>query len=486
MKMNKKTVLYNGIICIILEVVLFLLLGKSGAVFTMLIGAIAIPVVILLINIMFFSIENALLVFIFAIPLLPISGYIMNRLNLLSLQWAVYLLFYILTTIALMYNGLFKKIDLKNIIIKDKIIRGLLLVLLIANIIFAYNKTLTFMIIALSFIPFILYFIIIKAVKLNNKKDFYNKVLVAFTVGCIASSLPDVIIFIYTWISGNKSIRLFGPLGSNFILIYDLLLYVIVIAKWVKNKEIKSYWTILVISLSIIISMQMSRGALISFVAIIITYLIFNPSNWKKYISIGLIFGTILTANVFSRKDVSSDESLKELGEAITSTEDGDATNIALGEDGLSKIIMKIIDSQSRTRQVIWKTGIAVSKDYPTTGVGLGNFKYFFNEYSGTKKDYSDAHNLYLNMSSELGTPFMLLGLLLHIIIGVGSLIKFFMEKDKNKKNNYLSLMIIAGVVLVYGNFTGLAFQTTNLIYSFTPTFIILFVLFYRDYIQEF
>ena len=46
--------------------------------------------------------------------------------------------------------------------------------------------------------------------------------------------------------------------------------------------------------------------------------------------------------------------------------------------------------------------------------------------------------------------------------------------------------MCMITVFILYGNLTGISFQTTNEIYSFTPTFIILFGLFYVDYVEEF
>ena len=118
--------------------------------------------------------------------------------------------------------------------------------------------------------------------------------------------------------------------------------------------------------------------------------------------------------------------------------------------------------------------------------MGIGNFKYFYQEYSGSERPYSDAHNIFLNMSTELGVPFMILGMILLVIVGLTSLINYFKNKDNRLKKSYLALMTIAGIVLVYGNLTGIAFQTTNEIYSFTPTFIFTFILLYRDYIEEF
>ncbi|WP_346939231.1 hypothetical protein [uncultured Clostridium sp.] len=82
-----------------------------------------------------------------------------------------------------------------------------------------------------------------------------------------------------TWMGGNKDIRIFGPIGSNFILIYDLIILQVLIAKWINEKTVKNVWTILVLSMCFIMSMQLSRGAWINFIAIFVIYLIFDVKN---------------------------------------------------------------------------------------------------------------------------------------------------------------------------------------------------------------
>lgn len=483
MRIDKKSLLINIAICVILEVVLFLLLGGKAGLFTTILGIFSIPICIVLVNLMLISLENSILIFTFLVPMIPIVGYLMNRAKMLDYQWIVYTIFYIGTFLIMVKHKVFKNINKNKLVIKNKIIKGLLIILLIINIIFAYNKQLSFMIVTLSFLPFIIFFFIIGSINLNDRNRFYEKILISFVLGCIISSAPDILQFILTWIKGNKNIRLFGPLGSNFMLSYVLLAYVLVLNKWVKEKGWKNIWTIIVVAMSFIISMQMSRGALLSFIAIFIAYLIFDIKNWKKYIVVFLAFGSILSYNVFSRSDVANDESIKELQDIIV-TDNPDRKN--LEDMQIGGVLAEIIKSQSKTRQILWETGILLTNDYKYTGVGAGNFKYFFDEYSGTNKGYSDAHNILLNMSSELGLPFMILSLLLIIIITIESLIKFFLERDKRIKLNYLSLVIIMGVILLYGNLTGMNFYNINQIYSFTPTFMILFVLFYRDNIKEF
>lgn len=482
LNLNKNKFAYIGI-CIILELVFLIAMRNSNAKLTLILGVIGIPCVLGLINFMFLSLERAILAIGFLIPMVPISGYVMIRLGLLHIQWVMHAGFYIISAIALIKNGLLKSIKKENIVIKNKIIRSILLILLIISSSLAFDKLLSFKIILLSFIPFGLYILILKSIEVRNKKKFLNDVLFAVCLGCIVSSIPDILYFFMTWMGGNKYIRIFGPIGSNFILIYDLIILPILIAKWINEKAIKSVWTILVLSMCFIMSMQLSRGAWINFIAIFVIYLIFDVKNWKKYLPLLLVFGAILTYNVIDRPDVKSDSSLQEIQGVIVGHKVPDAD---LGERGPNKLLRKLIESQSKSRQIIWESAIGMTKDHPYTGVGIGNFKYFFQEYSGNPREYSDAHSIILNMSSELGVPFMVLSIILTITIGIRALINYFRCKNRRVKVNNIAIMCMIAVFILYGNLTGISFQTTSEIYSFTPTFIILFGLFYVDYVEEF
>jgi O-antigen ligase len=484
MKLNldKSKFAYIGI-CIVLELMFFIAMRNSDAKLTLILGVIGIPCVLGLINFMFLSLERAILAIGFLIPMLPISGYVMIRLGLLHIQWVMHAGFYIISAIALIKNGLLKSIKKENIVIKNKIIRSILLILLIISSILAFDKLLSFKIILLSFIPFGLYILILKSIEVRDKKKFLNDVLFAVCLGCIVSSIPDILYFFMTWMGGNKYIRIFGPIGSNFILIYDLIILPILIAKWINEKAIKSVWTILVLSMCFIMSMQLSRGAWINFIAIFVIYLIFDVKNWKKYLPLLLVFGAILTYNVIDRPDVKSDSSLQEIQGVIVGHK---VPDVDLGERGPNKLLRKLIESQSKSRQIIWESAIGMTKDHPYTGVGIGNFKYFFQEYSGSPREYSDAHSVIFNMSSELGVPFTVLSIILTITIGIRALINYFRCKNRRVKVNNIAIMCMITVFILYGNLTGISFQTTSEIYSFTPTFIILFGLFYVDYVEEF
>lgn len=484
-KENKRIPIYLGV-GLILEIALVIALRGSGARMSLLAGMVSIPAALIIIYNMFSSLENTLILSMFCIPLLPLSGYIMLRLSLLDYQWLLYLGFYLISGIALIKNGVIKRINNNRFKMKSKLIRIVLVLLLVVNVIFAFNKQLSFMIVTLSFLPFAIYFYLIKVIEIKPREVFMDKVLYSVSLSCVLSSLPDLVFFVLYWLQGERGIRGFGPLTGNYILMYDLIFLVLILNKLVKEKKLLNKWTYILIPLLVVISTQVSRGALLTFVPIMVAYIVFNYKNWKIYIPILIVVTILLTVNVMNRKDVANDSSLGELKDIIVA----DDVKVELDEDiqsnALGNVLLKIINSQSQSRQVIWKAAINITKDYPYTGVGIGNLQYFYNDYASIKRGYTDAHNFMLNMSCEIGMPFMILTMVLLIWIALAEFVKFFKEKNPDIKLNRLSIVIICGAIFVFGNLTGITLQLTNEIYSFTSIFVLMFLLMYRDCVEEF
>lgn len=482
LKKNNRIYIIITTLVIISEIVLSILLSKVEAKLTMLSVMVAIPFIIICFFQLIKSLENSILISLALIPLLPISGYVLLRCNMLDWQWLIYVIFYLISAGSMIKNGIIDRIKSTNVKkSKFNIFKIILFILLIINVVFAYNKQLSCMIISLSFVPFVIYMYLIDVIAGGNKKEFYEKVIVYISIGSILSSTFDIIYFVMLWINGEKDDRIFGPLGSNFILMYDLIIFVILLNKWVKQKGFKNIWSILTLLMAFIISMQLSRGALLSFICIMIAYITFNIKNWKKYLLIIIVFGPLLTYNVMGRADVKADTSIQELEITIVDKPQEELS----GENKISYILMKIVESQSRNRQILWKAGIAITSEYPITGVGLGNFKYFFQEYSGSDRPYLDSHNIILNMSSEIGLPFTLMVVVFMLYVIVYGLWRYFNKKYENIKLNYLSIVICCGVIFLYGNLTGMSLQVTNEVYSFTPTFILIFLMFYYENISD-
>ena len=401
-----------------------------------------------------------------------------RSLNVLSYQYVAYLLFYLFSAIAMIKNGLLKSIDKRQFIMKNKVIRILMFLLIVVNIIFAYDKQLTFMIVVLSFIPFSIYMYIIKTLKVESRKKFFDKVIYTICLSVAVGSIPDVVFFTVNWIKGNRGIRGYGPLTGNYIMIFVLIALVLCLNKWVKEKKVTNKWLMLGLSLFCIIITQGSRGGFFTFISIMIAFLIFDFKNWRRYLPIFLIGVSFLFYNVSNRPEVVDDSNINEIKEVII---DKDINSSSFDT---SKLIVKIINSQSATRQRIWRATINISLDYPYFGIGLGNLKYLYNDYSEVKRGYTDAHNLFLNMSSEIGFPFMILGIILICYIGIIELIKYFRTKDYIMKLNRLTMVIICGAIFLYGNLTGIALQLSVEVYSFNAIFIFMLLLTYRDCVE--
>jgi len=208
--------------------------------------------------------------------------------------------------------------------------------------------------------------------------------------------------------------------------------------------------------------------------------MIFDIKNWIKYSAVFFLVGAMVFSNVIGRSDV-----LKDINNIVEKKENHISKDENIEGESIKDLSLEVLDSQSKNRQILWKTGIELSRDYKVTGVGISNFKYFYKEYSKSERPYSDAHNLLLNLSSELGIPFMLVSLILMIKLGWDMIMGYF------KKNNEYRIKYLAGGIsliafFIYGNLTGIALNFSNEVYSFSSTFIILFMLFYIDCINEF
>jgi len=69
-------------------------------------------------------------------------------------------------------------------------------------------------------------------------------------------------------------------------------------------------------------------------------------------------------------------------------------------------------DENLLIRSELWGRSLAMVKDYPLTGVGVGNFyrnNVYYKNRSMGRWDFENAHNYYLQLSAELGFPAIVL-----------------------------------------------------------------------------
>jgi len=223
------------LLCLVLEVIVITMFKNSDAKLTVIIAIIGIPIGLYIFNYMYKSFENTLLGCVFSIFLLPACGYVLLRMGFLDKQWMFYTAYYLIILVLLIKNGLFKRINRERNTVKNKYIRIILLILLIINIFFAYDKQLSFMVVTISFLPFMLIFYIIKTSFFKDKVMFYDKLLQSAVLGALVSGLPDSLYYIILLFKGEHN-RVFGPLGSNAILPYILIMFILTLSKWIKKK----------------------------------------------------------------------------------------------------------------------------------------------------------------------------------------------------------------------------------------------------------
>ncbi|MBU4311143.1 MAG: O-antigen ligase family protein [Candidatus Omnitrophica bacterium] len=93
-----------------------------------------------------------------------------------------------------------------------------------------------------------------------------------------------------------------------------------------------------------------------------------------------------------------------------------------------------------------WRTAIAIIKDHPVSGVGLGNFQEVFLDYKiGLETDTRYAHNIFLHQWAETG----ILG-----FIGLLLLVAIFFKKSLSKSKYLFS----AGLVFILHNLVDITY----------------------------
>lgn len=432
----------------------------------MLVGSVVILFAMVIVINMMKSLESSIYTFIFAVPLLPLSGYISLLLKIIDYQWIFYIGFYSAFLISLYKNRAyirFKNIEAKNYIYV------ILIILSFANIFFAYDKRLSFTIIIFGFVPFTMFFAFLYKLDLQKDKEiFLDNLIISLLLGVLASGIPDFCKFIYANMHNMYVIHLTGPLGSNFIIAYSLMVYPILLISYntVKNHKLKNIYLIMIILQNIIFAIQRSRGLLITLIFLGTFLIVFNKKKYRYYL---LIFGLILpiiTHNVYLRNDITRFKT------KYSTTE-----NISVNE---------IVYDQMSTRIPIWEAAINIIKDYPITGVGNGNFGYYFKKYvKGNIRSYSDAHNFVLTLASEEGIIFTFVLMLYLIYICVDCCKSMIIYKRNYYMYlKYLGLLAGAFSYFIYANITGAALQHANEVHSYTPTFLLIFMIYYYNTIK--
>lgn len=139
---------------------------------------------------------------------------------------------------------------------------------------------------------------------------------------------------------------------------------------------------------------------------------------WKhKSVLIVALISLSLAAGFF----ISSEKNMKRLESVTNTTTNG---------SNVSRIYM-------------WKSCLKMMEDYPVGGVGLGNYKRYYDNYyemaAVPKKGYGHPHNSYLHLGAQAGLPGFLA-----IVIATGLIIYSSLKNNVKKENVYYYLLAVS------------------------------------------
>jgi len=220
--------------------------------------------------------------------------------------------------------------------------------------------------------------------------------------------------------SYNQNVNAFSLAIKMPILIYFSLNY--------KNKYFQLLAILLFTLTTFNILIISSRGAMLTLFFVIILSIIFvfgylkNRIQSKKMIVLILLFGTALVTQ-----------------------------NFLYSQKGELKSLVRITnynDSSVSYRKNLYSEALEGIKDYPLTGVGIGNWKILSIKYAkdrieGYQVPYH-VHNDFLHIGAEIGIiGFLIFGLIFVIIL-------YTLFKLLKKKDNFLLYFFLALSIFVY------------------------------------
>jgi len=150
------------------------------------------------------------------------------------------------------------------------------------------------------------------------------------------------------------------------------------------------------------------------------------------------------------------------------SYEDGEDATLAFKR---AKSIADLEELSVKSRLGIWKSSFESVLKHPLLGVGIGNYAVVLNEDVSAAKKGASAHNLYLDIASEMG----LLGLAAFLMI-ILSIFKRIRKEIINNKPYAICFLFFFGWILIYNFFDVVLFNDKVLLF-----FMIAVGLLYKD-----
>lgn len=452
------------ILYVVIEIGLFIKMGTSNVL--MFVSSIFVTLfVICSLILMFKDFVTASLIYSVAIPIIPMALYIMNRLNIAGIGEVVYLAYFTIYLINMareFKNGGFDFSRLTVKYTKLSVLYIILLLLAIISSMLSIHVLEAVKLVLLNIVSMMIYSIGMLCYKKSNK-EFYKDILLYLCVGVTLSSIPDIIVTLYNLIVRSNNQHLYGVLGSNFMLGYTIIVMPFIllyaINKELSGKHNKIYILLLLIQ-TINFSTQKSRGILLTLAMCFFSVIIVDIKNWKKYIVISIVVISCMTFNVMHRWEV--EEIATDI--KISSIEDLVSNN--------ARMLKRLIE-QTKSRRPIWALSFGMINDHFYFGVGPGHFKYYYLQYGGSpKKMYIDAHNIILNLITELGVVFTFTFMLAWLSCLIKSVLDIIKNKNKDFKEFKWPGIIGLLCLFVYGNITGQSFMASRDPISIVPAFV--------------
>lgn len=247
------------------------------------------------------------------------------------------------------------------------------------------------------------------------------------------NNLSELVKTSNTWFSyypdGPPTLRMFSvfPDSHSFALfaIIGLIFFVYLL------KEKKSFWILIVLSFLALIfsgSRAVWLSAIIPFLAAVFLLIFKKQKIFKPFIIMLVIFALSFPVSSFIM---------------AKSYRGGDGT-LAFKR---AKSIADLEELSVKSRMGIWKTSLKSVLKHPILGVGIGNYPVVLGEEISAAKKGASAHNLYLDIASEMG----LLGLIALLLIFL-EILKTCWKKFKI--DNYAFVFLFFFVwILIYNLF---------------------------------
>jgi len=270
---------------------------------------------------------------------------------------------------------------------------------------------------------------------------------------------------LYNFTGNTGNINLFG--ASLIVKIPFLILGVLSFDKWKKI-----LFSILLLMVFTSVYLTSSRACYISLgfsvmVFVIYTFTIKNTfiTNIKNisYVILPLLLGVFF-----------SNLALKKVANSVRT------------KDVVSRVV-QIADKNDDSRNVriaFWENAFQMAKENPYFGVGLGNYVVesipYEKNMSNDSKLSTNAHNDFLEVTSETGFLNGFVYLFLFILIGFFNLINFYKSKNQESKSNSIVLIMLLFAYFIDAFFNFPLYKPSTQLY-----FVILMVLTILNYDKD-